>query len=171
MDFNLVNVDEKREFIYKEAEFIMKNEDLFKRGVFKLIKKKNNKLDCGDILVKDYYYSITKKGLNKNFEKLKENLKKQPLKFNSLMSFNLKNMKYKPQINSMKIKRLEIEKENCSNIQSTKTSIENFRSLKNSKENLFKTKIPIKSEKNLLENKLNNLKQKKNNITKKKLQI
>ena len=169
MDFNLVNVDEKREFIYKEAEFIMKNEDLFKRGVFKLIKKKNNKLDCGDILVKDYYYSITKKGLNKNFEKLKENLKKQPLKFNSLMSFNLKNMKYKPQINSMKIKRLEIEKENCSNIQTTKTSLENFRSLKNSKENLFKTKIPIKTEINLLENKLNNLKQKKNNITKKKI--
>ena len=85
------------------------------------------------------------------------------------MSFNLKNMKYKPQINSMKIKRLEIEKENCSNIQTTKTSLENFRSLKNSKENLFKTKIPIKTEINLLENKFNNKKKKKNNITKKKI--
>jgi hypothetical protein len=42
MDFNIEDIDleEKRDFIFQKADFIIENEDLFKTGTYKLKKKK-----------------------------------------------------------------------------------------------------------------------------------
>ncbi len=164
--FNFVHKDEKRDFIYKEADFILENENLFKNGTFKLIHK-DKKLSVHKIHLKDYCYSIIKKEKRKNIEQLKKNLSKQPLKFNSLMSFHLKNMKYNPKINTDYIKQDEIENTNFSNYQTTKTSFENYRTQNNSKKHISEDISSIKFSKNLsettlLDNKINSIKNKKN---------
>ncbi len=166
MELNFVNKDEKRDFIYKEADFIMENENLFKNGTFKLIHK-DKKLSVHKIHLKDYCYSIIKKEKRKNIEQLKKNLSKQPLKFNSLMSFHLKNMKYNPKINTDYIKQDEIENTNFSNYQTTKTSFENYRTQNNSKKHISEDISSIKFSKNLsettlLDNKNNSIKNDKN---------
>lgn len=163
MEFNFGNINRKRDFIFKEADFILENENLFKNGTFKLIHK-DKKLNFNKLYLKDYYYTIIKKGKNKSFEKLKKNLSKQPLKYNSLMSFHLKNMKYNPKINTDYIK--QEENENFSNFQTTKTSFENYRTYNNSKKHISEELSSIKFSKNLsevtlLDNKINYFKNNK----------
>ena len=163
MEFNFGNINRKRDFIFKEADFILENENLFKNGTFKLIHK-DKKLNFNKLHLKDYYYTIIKKGKNKSFEKLKKNLSKQPLKYNSLMSFHLKNMKYNPKINTDYIKQKE--NENFSNFQTTKTSFENYRTYNNSKKHISEELSSIKFSKNLsevtlLDNKINYFKNNK----------
>ena len=163
MEFNFGNINRKRDFIFKEADFILENENLFKNGTFKLIHK-DKKLNFNKLHLKDYYYTIIKKGKNKSFEKLKKNLSKQPLKYNSLMSFHLKNMKYNPKINTDYIK--QEENENFSNFQTTKTSFENYRTYNNSKKHISEELSSIKFSKNLsevtlLDNKINYFKNNK----------
>ena len=163
MYFNFWNINRKRDFIFKEADFILENENLFKNGTFKLIHK-DKKLNFNKLHLKDYYYTIIKKGKNKSFEKLKKNLSKQPLKYNSLMSFHLKNMKYNPKINTDYIK--QEENENFSNFQTTKTSFENYRTYNNSKKHISEELSSIKFSKNLsevtlLDNKINYFKNNK----------
>ena len=163
MEFNFGNINRKRDFIFKEADFILENENLFKNGTFKLIHK-DKKLNFNKLHLKDYYYTIIKKGKNKSFEKLKKNLSKQPLKYNSLMSFHLKNMKYNPKINTDYIK--QEENENFSNFQTTKTSFENYRTFNNSKKHISEELSSIKFSKNLsevtlLDNKINYFKNNK----------
>ena len=162
MEFNFGNINRKRDFIFKEADFILENENLFKNGTFKLIHK-DKKLNFNKLHLKDYYYTIIKKGKNKSFEKLKKNLSKQPLKYNSLMSFHLKNMKYN-KINTDYIK--QEENENFSNFQTTKTSFENYRTYNNSKKHISEELSSIKFSKNLsevtlLDNKINYFKNNK----------
>ena len=70
MELNFVIKDEKRDFIYKEADFIMENENLFKNGTFKLIHK-DKKLSVHKIHLKDYCYSIIKKEKRKKEKILK----------------------------------------------------------------------------------------------------
>ena len=163
MEFNFGNINRKRDSIFKEADFILENENLFKNGTFKLIHK-DKKLNFNKLHLKDYYYTIIKKGKNKSFEKLKKNLSKQPLKYNSLMSFHLKNMKYNPKINTDYIK--QEENENFSNFQTTKTSFENYRTYNNSKKHISEELSSIKFSKNLsevtlLDNKINYFKNNK----------
>ena len=163
MEFNFGNINRKRDFIFKEADFILENENLFKNGTFKLIHK-DKKFNFNKLHLKDYYYTIIKKGKNKSFEKLKKNLSKQPLKYNSLMSFHLKNMKYNPKINTDYIK--QEENENFSNFQTTKTSFENYRTYNNSKKHISEELSSIKFSKNLsevtlLDNKINYFKNNK----------
>ena len=163
MELNFGNINRKRDFIFKEADFILENENLFKNGTFKLIHK-DKKLNFNKLHLKDYYYTIIKKGKNKSFEKLKKNLSKQPLKYNSLMSFHLKNMKYNPKINTDYIK--QEENENFSNFQTIKTSFENYRTYNNSKKHISEELSSIKFSKNLsevtlLDNKINYFKNNK----------
>ena len=165
MEFNFGNINRKRDFIFKEADFILENENLFKNGTFKLIHK-DKKLNFNKLHLKDYYYTIIKKGKNKSFEKLKKNLSKQPLKYNSLMSFHLKNMKFNPKINTDYLKQEEIENINFSNFQTTKTSFENYRTYNNSKKHISEELSSIKFSKNLsevtlLDNKINYFKNNK----------
>ena len=43
MTYNSDEIEKKRDFLFKEADFIMENEELFKTGTFSLTKKlKNN---------------------------------------------------------------------------------------------------------------------------------
>ena len=77
--FNFVHKDEKRDFIYKEADFILENENLFKNGTFKLIHK-DKKLSVHKIHLKDYYYSIIKKRKKEKYRKIKKKFIKTTIK-------------------------------------------------------------------------------------------
>ena len=58
---NSGDIQEKRDLIYKEAVFIMENEELFKTGTFSLIKKIKNQIEINKIKLKDTQYVIKKK--------------------------------------------------------------------------------------------------------------
>ena len=63
MDFNIEDIDleEKRDFIFQKADFIIENEDLFKTGTYKLKKKEEKKLEFNNISIKEKHYIIEKK--------------------------------------------------------------------------------------------------------------
>ena len=61
---NSGDIQKKRDFIYKEAYFILENEELFKTGTFALIKKIKNEMEINKIKLKETHYVIKKKKIN-----------------------------------------------------------------------------------------------------------
>ena len=102
MTMNSGDIQEKRDFIYKEAYFILENEELFKTGTFALIKKIKNEMEINKIKLKETHYVIKKKKINDDdIEELSKKIIKEPLNLNNLMNFNIK----KSNINSHVLKK------------------------------------------------------------------
>ena len=105
---NSGDIQEKRDLIYKEAVFIMENEELFKTGTFSLIKKIKNQIEINKIKLKDTQYVIKKKKINDdNIEELAKKIIKEPLNLTNLMKFNIKKSNIKSQILKEKSKDLK----------------------------------------------------------------
>ena len=87
---NSGDIEEKRDLIYKEADFIMENEELFKTGTFSLIKKIKNQIEINKIKLKETKYVIKKKKINDDdIEDLAKKIIKEPLNLTNLMNFNI----------------------------------------------------------------------------------
>ena len=56
MTYNSDEIEKKRDFLFKEADFIMENEELFKTGTFSLSKKIEKQLEFNNILILNYYF-------------------------------------------------------------------------------------------------------------------
>ena len=105
---NSGDIQEKRDLIYKEAVFIMENEELFKTGTFSLIKKIKNQIEINKIKLKDTQYVIKKKKINDDdIEELAKKIIKEPLNLTNLMKFNIKKSNIKSQILKEKSKNLK----------------------------------------------------------------
>ena len=105
---NSGDIQEKRDLIYKEAVFIMENEELFKTGTFSLIKKIKNQIEINKIKLKDTQYVIKKKKINDDdIEELAKKIIKEPLNLTNLMKFNIKKSNIKSQILKEKSKDLK----------------------------------------------------------------
>jgi hypothetical protein len=105
---NSGDIEEKRDLIYKEADFIMENEELFKTGTFSLIKKIKNQIEINKIKLKDTQYVIKKKKINDDdIEELAKKIIKEPLNLTNLMKFNIKKSNIKSQILKEKSKNLK----------------------------------------------------------------
>ena len=90
MIMNSGDIEEKRDLIYKEADFIMENEELFKTGTFSLIKKIKNQIEINKIKLKETKYVIKKKKINDDdIEDLAKKIIKEPLNLTNLMNFNI----------------------------------------------------------------------------------
>ena len=105
---NSGDIQEKRDFIYKEAYFILENEELFKTGTFALIKKKKNEMEINKIKLKETHYVIKKKKINDDdIEELSKKIIKEPLNLNNLMNFNIKKSNINSHILKKKSKELK----------------------------------------------------------------
>ena len=114
---NSGDIEEKRDLIYKEADFIMENEELFKTGTFSLIKKIKNQIEINKIKLKETKYVIKKKKINDDdIEDLAKKIIKEPLNLTNLMNFNIT----KSSINShiLKEKSKESKSKNQTSINS-----------------------------------------------------
>ena len=93
MDFNIEDIDleEKRDFIFQKADFIIENEDLFKTGTYKLKKKEEKKLEFNNISIKEKHYIIEKKKIDDNIELLEKNIINQhEISSKNIMEFNIR---------------------------------------------------------------------------------
>ena len=116
---NSGDIEEKRDLIYKEADFIMENEELFKTGTFSLIKKIKNQIEINKIKLKETKYVIKKKKINDDdIEDLAKKIIKEPLNLTNLMNFNIT----KSSINSHILK--EKSKESKSKNQTSRNSFD-----------------------------------------------
>ena len=105
---NSGDIQEKRDFIYKEAYFILENEELFKTGTFALIKKIKNEMEINKIKLKETHYVIKKKKINDDdIEELSKKIIKEPLNLNNLMNFNIKKSNINSHILKKKSKELK----------------------------------------------------------------
>ena len=87
---NSGDIEEKRDLIYKEADFIMENEELFKTGTFSLIKKTKKQIEINKVKLKETQYVIKKKKINDDdIEDLTKKIIKEPLNLTNLMNFNI----------------------------------------------------------------------------------
>ena len=92
MTYNSDEIEKKRDFLFKEADFIMENEELFKTGTFSLSKKIEKQLEFNNISLKEEKYIIKKKKIEDfNIETLENNIiKKNSMNLDNLTSFNIK---------------------------------------------------------------------------------
>ena len=154
MTLNPSDIEEKRNFIFRQADFIMENEDLFKTGTFKLIEKVKKKFQYNNISVKEREFIIKKKKIDDNIELLEQNIIEKPKKvLEKIMKFNIR----KSFLNPEKLKMFQ-EQNNISN---------NNNKNNNKSRNIPNTLLNISSmksfENSIISNKIKLLKNKKNN--------
>ena len=180
MTLDSSDIQEKRDFIFKQADFIMENEELFKTGTFKLIEKMKKKFEYNNISVKEKQYIIQKKKIDDNIELLEQNIIQKPKKqLEKLMNFNIRRSFLNPEKLKIFQEQNNIINNNNNNIKNNNNINNNNNNIKNNNNNINinisnksrnipKTLLNISSmksfENSILSNKMKLLKNKKNNI-------
>ena len=133
---NSGDIQEKRDFIYKEAYFILENEELFKTGTFALIKKIKNEMEINKIKLKETHYVIKKKKINDDdIEELSKKIIKEPLNLNNLMNFNIKKSNINSHILKKKSKELKFINQTSRNSFDYKIMTHKMNQINNKKKN------------------------------------
>ena len=150
MTYNSDEIEKKRDFLFKEADFIMENEELFKTGTFSLTKKIEKQLEFNNISLKEEKYIIKKKKIEDfNIEALEKNIiKKNSMNLDNLTSFN--------------IRRKSVYSINFNEL-SKKNSIDMSKNTSTKKVNFLITENNF--EPSLLTNKLKKIKNKRKNLS------
>ena len=130
MTLDSSDIQEKRDFIFKQADFIMENEELFKTGTFKLIEKMKKKFEYNNISVKEKQYIIQKKKIDDNIELLEQNIIQKPKKqLEKLMNFNIRRSFLNPE-------KLKIFQEQNNIINNNNNNIKNNNNINNNNNNI-----------------------------------
>ena len=148
MDLDSSDIQEKRDFIFKQADFIMENEDLFKTGTFKLIEKMKKRFQYNNISVKERQYIIKKKKIDDNIELLEENIIKKPKKeLEKIMNFNIRKsflfpetLKLFQEQNNINTDNINKNNNKSRNIPNTLLNMSSMKSFENS---IFSNKIKL----------------------------
>ena len=164
MDFNIEDIDleEKRDFIFQKADFIIENEDLFKTGTYKLKKKEEKKLEFNNISIKEKHYIIEKKKIDDNIELLEKNIINQHvISSKNIMEFNIRKSILDPnKINFFK------GYNNKNKSRNSIINISNLSSTKSMEKTLISKKINLikKTQNKTFNNTLSSFEKKKNNF-------